>query len=109
MSGRDATRPQRPGTTPPIRSFADLQPHKAAFQPPAPEWIEWDTRALKKRMLNESTITLRTWLDARLADLIRERIAFERISMSSQGGRTSIRVDNVVRFEFKLKCSMEGK
>lgn len=92
----------------PLKSLADLP--RAAFQPPPPQWVEWEpdtARNLKKEMLNQATTTLRTWLDARIADLIRERVPRGSITVHQHGNRTVIRVAGVDRFEFKLKIFME--
>ena len=91
----------------PLKTFADLP--KANFQPPVPDWVEWSARDLKKEMLNQATTTLRTWLDARLADLIRERVPRGSITVHQQGARTVIRVNGVDRFDFKLKIFMEER
>lgn len=93
---------------PPIKSFSDMAA-APAFVPPVPQWVAWDSKDLKKEMLNQATVTLRTWLDARLADLIRERVPRGSINISTQGNRTVVRVNGVARFEFKMKVFMEGR
>lgn len=90
-----------------IKSFAEMA-RAPAFQPPAPQWVEWDPTAFRKGILNACTLTFREWLKARVDQLHRERISMDRISVLYNGNRTEICVDRKVRFEFKMQIRMEG-
>jgi hypothetical protein len=92
----------------PLKSFADI-PRDAVKMKPRPR-VGWDPRALENlsvNILHGATEALRTWLDARLADLRREGVDPDVIQIAHRGGRTLIRVEGVDRFEFKLKFTME--
>jgi hypothetical protein len=91
----------------PIKTFADMT-KAPGFQPPAPQWVEWDPLAFRKGILNASTVTFREWLRARVEQLHRERINMDRITVVYSGNRTEVCVDRRVRFEFKMQIRMEG-
>lgn len=91
-----------------LKSFADLP--RDQIKTVKPEWKDWgpiDAMRLSSNMINDATQALRTWLDARLEDLHRERVSLDDIQVSHRGGRTLILVNGVSRFEFKLKFTME--
>jgi hypothetical protein len=90
-----------------IKSFKDL-PREGWFQPPAPQWVEWDGRDMAKQITEQAARTLTQWLDARMLDLIRERVTLEEVQVLHHGNRTIIRVGGKDRFEFKLKITMGG-
>jgi membrane protein required for beta-lactamase induction len=97
-----------------LKSFADI-PRDAVITKieaaaPPKQWVDWspsDTSNLSFSIVKQATEALRTWLDARLDELRRERVAAEDIQVTHRGGRTVIRVAGVDRFEFKLKFTME--
>jgi hypothetical protein len=89
-----------------LKSFADL---KANYVPPPKPFQAWDPGAMTVSILSKVCAVLEEWLMARFADLAREKVPLEDISVVHHGGRTQIKVDGKVRFEFKLKVQMDGK
>lgn len=93
----------------PFKSLADLPKAELvkAIETAKP-WADWASRDITNSILNAVTDTLAYWLDARMMDLRRERVHREDISVVHRGGRTEIRVNGKVRFEFKIKITMGG-
>lgn len=90
-----------------LRSLAELP--RDRFKPAPPPFVAWDPGAYAIELLGNATATLSDWLHARLEQLVREKVALERITVASSGGRTVVSVDGQRRFEFKIKVQMEGK
>jgi len=91
------------------KTLRSLQDIGGNFKPAPPKFSMWDPGAMTVSVLGKVTAVLQDWLQARFADLCRERIPLDDISVVHQGGRTQVMVNGRVRFEFKLKCTMEGK
>ncbi len=95
-----------------FRSFGDL-PRDAIMTvevvPDPKMFVPWTPEGMMLTTIGKATETLQTWLTARFADLVREKVALERIDVVHAGGRTIVKVDGKQRFEFKLKCNLEGK
>ena len=91
----------------PIKSFAEMA-KASSFTPPVPEWVEWAPQNMTKQILSDAVRTLNQSLEARLADLVRERVNLEDVQVVHHCNRTLIRVNGVDRFEFKLKITMGG-
>lgn len=90
-----------------VKSFADLD--KASIKTTQPPFAAWSAESRALECVGRATETLMTWLTARFQDLVRERVPLESIQVTQAGGRCVVKVDNKVRFEFKVKCTMEGK
>lgn len=97
----------------PIRSFADMPVaaiNTVQSAPPTPRaFNNWDVGAMVVNIIGQATETLQSWMSARLAELHRQKVAMEDITIVNHGGRTIIRVLGKDRFEFKIKCSMEER
>jgi len=92
-----------------IKSFADLPKDSMiklieAYKE-TPQFVDWEPRDITRQVMDQAIGTLSTWLDARMADLIRERVNLDEVQIIHRGGRTTIRVRGVDRYEFKLKIS----
>lgn len=92
-----------------IRSLSDLPKEQMVRAIRENNFQPWEPRDIKKQMLNQATVTLRAWLDGRLADLLRERVPLEEIIIKHRGNVTTVYAAGKPRFEFKIKCTMEGK
>ena len=88
-----------------IKTFADIPPETRAAVMDK-QWIRWEPRTVRDQAFELATKTLTEWLDARAADLVRERVPRESVVIRSNGSRTTIYVDGKARFEFKLKFTM---
>lgn len=88
-----------------LRSFGELP--KDLVAPPPKAFFAWDNTSLRAQSIELATRALAFWLDARFADLVRERVHRDSIVVRNNGSKTTIYVDGVARFEFKLKMQME--
>jgi hypothetical protein len=89
-----------------MRSLADLKEVKITPRPKP--YVTWSPEAMAIEILGAATVTLSDWLHARMADLVRERVPMEEVSVTHQGGRTLIQISGRTRFMFKMKITMEG-
>lgn len=69
-------------------------------------FLKWDARARTIETIGEVTRTLTTWLDARFAELVFEKVPMEEVKVHHFGAKTVIYARGVARFEFKIKCTM---
>jgi hypothetical protein len=92
-------------------SFADI-PRDAIvtveLTPDPKMYVPWDATGMALTVLGKSsaTETLMDWLRARMADLNREKVALEDVTIVNHGQRTIVRVLGKDRYEFKIKCTM---
>jgi len=95
----------------PIKSFADIPKGDLVMVDvtlPPKQWVKWAPGDMTRDILAETTKTLTQWLDARMVDLVRERVNLEDVQVVHHGNRTLIRINGKDRFEFKMKITMGG-
>lgn len=85
-----------------LRSFGEL-PRDFVVEP----FVKWDATAFRINAVELATRSLAFWLDARLAELVLEKVPVKDVVVRTHGSRTVIYARGVPRFEFKLKMSME--
>lgn len=69
-------------------------------------FLKWDAQARALEAIGVATLTLNTWLTARFAELVAEKVPMEEVRVRHDGARTVVYVRSVPRFEFKIKCTM---